>query len=70
MNCVCWLHTRRQKKTQPYPLGRLLSLLDGMKPSTAYLRNVVQTIPMMKRKKRRRRRRGIALFLRRWAPLD
>jgi hypothetical protein len=45
---------------QPYPLGRLLSSLDGMKPSTAYLRNVVQTIPMMKRKKRRRRRRGIA----------
>jgi hypothetical protein len=41
-----------------------------MKPSTAYLCDVVQTIPMMKRKKRRRRRRGIALFLRRWAPLD
>jgi hypothetical protein len=33
-----------------------------MKPSTAFLRDVVQTIPTMKRK-RRRRRRG-------WAPLD
>jgi hypothetical protein len=32
-----------------------------MKPSTAFLRDVVQTIPTMKRK--RRRRRG-------WAPLD
>jgi hypothetical protein len=40
-----------------------------MKPSTTFLRNVVQTIPTMKRKKRRRRR-GIASFLRRWAPLD
>jgi hypothetical protein len=45
-------------------------LLDGIKPSTAYLHNVVQTIPMMKRNKRRRRRRGLASFLRRWAPLD
>jgi len=43
-----------------------------MKPSTAFLHNVVQTILTMKRKKRRRRRRrrGIASFLRRWAPLD
>jgi hypothetical protein len=41
-----------------------------MKQSTAFLCNVVQTILMMKRKRRWRRRRGIALFLRRWAPLD
>jgi hypothetical protein len=34
-----------------------------MKPSTAFIRDVVQTIPMMKRRRRRRRRRG-------WAPLD
>jgi hypothetical protein len=34
-----------------------------MKPSTAFLRDVVQTILTMKRKRRRRRRRG-------WAPLD
>jgi hypothetical protein len=54
-------------KTRPYPLGKLLYLLDGTKQSIAFLHKVARTIPTMKRKKRRR---GIALFLRRWAPLD
>jgi hypothetical protein len=57
---------KKTKKTQPYLLGRLISLLNGMKPSTAFLRDVVQTIPTMKRKRRRRRRRR----RRGWAPLD
>jgi hypothetical protein len=70
INCVYWLHTRRRRKMRPYPQGRLLSLLDGMKQSTAILHTVLQTSPTMKRRRRWKRRRGIALFLRRWIPLD
>jgi hypothetical protein len=55
---------------RPYPQGRPLSSLDGMKQNTAFLHAVVQTTPTMKRRRRWRRRRGTALFLRRWAPLE
>jgi hypothetical protein len=47
-----------------------LPSLDGMKQSTTFLHAVVQTTPKIQRMGRWRRRRGIALFLRRWAPLD
>jgi hypothetical protein len=55
---------------RPYPQGRPLSSLDGMKQSTAFLHGVVQTTLTIKRWRRWRRRRRIALFLRRWEPLD